>query len=120
MAVLGYDLCSLIVFAVDERGCWLWVGPQVNGYGRHKHQPAHRLVYQLMVGEIPDGLVLDHLCSTRSCVYPDHLEPVTFGENVSRSHTNGHQAHFEARDAYVAARLSEYKWAVEQALMEGL
>lgn len=74
----------------DEQGCWLWQGhinPQT-GYGtrevRGKAWRAHRFSYVHFVGEIPDGLVLDHLCRVRHCVNPDHLEPVTPQENVAR------------------------------------
>lgn len=38
-----------------------------------------------MVGPIPEGLDLDHLCRVRQCVNPDHLEPVTARENLMRS-----------------------------------
>lgn len=75
---------------VDEQGCWLWQG-HINpdtGYGyrqvRGKTWRAHRFSYVHFVGEIPDGLVLDHLCRVRHCVNPDHLEPVTPQENVER------------------------------------
>jgi len=50
---------------------------------------AHRRVYTLLKGAIPDGLTLDHLCRFTSCVNPDHLEPVTAGENVLRGNTAG-------------------------------
>lgn len=74
--------------------CWLWTGQQTyNGYGtfvfrktsKIKGQGAHRAVYRTLVGEIPEGLTLDHLCRVRLCVNPDHLEPVTMAENVRRS-----------------------------------
>jgi hypothetical protein len=45
---------------------------------------AHRLFYEQLVGPIPDGLQLDHLCRVRHCVNPDHLEPVTQTANVLR------------------------------------
>ncbi len=69
-------------------GCWLWLGYVNNqGYGvigkKHK-QRAHRLVYECLVGPIPSGLQLDHKCRVRSCVNPDHLEPVTNRENTLR------------------------------------
>lgn len=68
--------------------CWLWDGliNPVHGYGqvyfgqncsKPRNQPAHRVAYELMIAEIPEGLVIDHLCRVRSCVNPWHLEPVT-------------------------------------------
>lgn len=71
-------------------GCWLWVGAKTDmGYGTYTpyEQPtvlAHRHIYQLLVGPIPDGLVLDHLCRTPLCVNPNRLEPVTQRENCLR------------------------------------
>lgn len=74
----------------SESGCWLWTG-QVDaaGYGRWGARTtgsrlAHRRVYELVVGRIPVGLVLDHLCRVRHCVNPEHLEPVTQRENLRR------------------------------------
>ena len=59
------------------------------GYGRawfkRKMTLAHRLLYEMMVGPIPDGYHIDHLCKNVTCVNPDHLEPVTPGENARRS-----------------------------------
>jgi hypothetical protein len=72
-------------------GCWLWLGfVGADGYGQSKlgkARVAHRIVYEAMVGEIPEGLVIDHLCRTRCCVNPDHLEPVTHRENLLRGET---------------------------------
>ena len=71
-------------------GCWLWTRSQSrDGYGwsslNNKTHQAHRLIYRLLVGEPPEGTVLDHLCRVRHCVNPDHLEPVTPRENQERS-----------------------------------
>lgn len=74
-------------------GCWLWTGPlRADGYGvigaggrGGKTLRTHRLAYELMVGAIPDGLTLDHLCGNTTCCNPDHLEPVTSEENVRRA-----------------------------------
>ncbi len=70
-------------------GCWIWLGWIASiGYGYHmiegKWHCAHRLVYEVYKGTIPEGLQLDHLCRNRWCVNPAHLEPVTFQENISR------------------------------------
>lgn len=79
---------------VDATGpCWQWTGGvNENGYGRFTRAPghpdrlvfAHRWAWQYLVGPIPDGLTLDHLCRNTVCVNPDHLEPVTRAENSSR------------------------------------
>ncbi|MDQ1426633.1 MAG: hypothetical protein QOK39_109 [Acidimicrobiaceae bacterium] len=45
---------------------------------------VHRWSYEQLVGPIPDGLVLDHLCRVTACVNPAHLEPVTLAENFRR------------------------------------
>jgi hypothetical protein len=69
--------------------CWLFKGP-LNwlGYGEvyigGKTKHVHRVVYELMVGPIPNGLSIDHLCRVRHCVNPAHLEPITTRENVLR------------------------------------
>lgn len=74
----------------DRTGeCWLWTG-RLNSYGYAemkldgRYQMAHRVAYQQIVGPIPEGLQLDHLCRVRHCVNPAHLEPVTNRENSLR------------------------------------
>lgn len=70
-------------------GCWLWMGSKTRGYGGLRTKAgvslAHRFAYELLVGPIPDGLPLDHLCRVPACVNPAHLEPVTPAENVRRA-----------------------------------
>lgn len=70
-------------------GCWFWIGAgNRNGYGTsckdNKQAYAHRVVYEYLVGPIPEGLELDHLCRVRCCVNPRHVEPVTPLENMMR------------------------------------
>ena len=75
---------------VDKTGiCWEWTATKLhNGYGQFhlngKTKLAHRISYEIKWGKIPDGLQLDHLCRTRGCVNPDHLEAVTQKVNEQR------------------------------------
>ena len=71
--------------------CWEWSkGLNANGYGtfhaQRRTHAAHRHAWEILVGPIPEGLVLDHLCRNRACVNPDHLEPVSHVENVMRGY----------------------------------
>ncbi|PSJ29819.1 HNH endonuclease [Streptosporangium nondiastaticum] len=98
-------------------GCWTWTGSvKPNGYGQFRVgkrvRTAHRVAYELAHGEIPDGLVIDHLCRRRDCVRPDHLEAVTQRINVRRGISSAahraRQTHccrghaFDAANTYVA------------------
>lgn len=78
-------------YAVDpDTGCWVWQrSTSFQGYGqawyRGKLYRAHRLFYELHRGPIPEGLQIDHMCSNRLCVNPEHLEAVTAIENTRRA-----------------------------------
>jgi hypothetical protein len=72
--------------------CWIWTGHLSKaGYGslryKGKRKPAHRMIYEVLIGEVPDGLELDHLCRRPACVNPKHMEPVTHRENMLRGNT---------------------------------
>lgn len=79
--------------------CWKWMGARTkNGYGyfhvdRRRRHGAHRIAYELMVGPISESLTIDHLCRNRSCVNPEHLEPIPLRENILRG------SGFSARNA---------------------
>lgn len=73
--------------------CWLWTAATTRGYGQFgfegRVQLAHRVAWTLLVGPIPDGLTIDHLCKVKHCVNPAHLEPVTIRENIVRADGTG-------------------------------
>jgi HNH endonuclease len=77
---------------VMDDGCWEWAGAHNrDGYGTAYTTPtgarplgAHRVVYELLIGPIPEGLTIDHLCRNRGCVNPAHMEPVPKRTNLLR------------------------------------
>ncbi len=108
----------LAKFYVDlETGCWVWTGSRTrDSYGWVWFKPrawlAHRLVYELCVGPIPEGLQIDHLCRNRPCVSPSHLEPVTNAENVRRGMGGEwwrRKTHCPQGHAYVEANTYMYR-----------
>jgi hypothetical protein len=78
-------------------GCWEWTAAtNGNGYGKfvagsrtngtRRYVLAHRYAYETVKGDLTSDEVLDHLCLTRGCVNPDHLEVTTNRGNLLRSH----------------------------------
>lgn len=88
---------------IDDKGCWVWQEKSRTSQGYALGQgptglaAAHRLAYEALVGPIPEGLQLDHLCYNPPCINPSHLEPVTRQENMRRARErythckNGHE-----------------------------
>lgn len=73
--------------------CWPWIGALEDGYGRlrigdGRRMPAHRFAWTLANGNVPTGMVIDHLCRNRACCNPAHLEPVTTRTNLLRGQTH--------------------------------
>lgn len=75
--------------------CFTWQGCTTNGYGtiqagkrslagNRVPSYVHVLMYQILVGPIPDGMELDHWCRNRACWNPEHTEPVTRRTNIAR------------------------------------
>lgn len=94
---------------VTEAGCWIWMAScSSGGYGMvsHNGKPAgaHRVAYELLVGPIPDGLDIDHLCRVRCCCNPAHMEPVTRRVNLLRAESlaaiNARKTHCPKGHAY--------------------
>lgn len=87
------DLKKFYLFSnkvsISSDGCWNWTAStHRHGYGffgfNKKVQLSHRVSYQIFLGEIKEGLVLDHLCRNKRCVNPDHLDPVSQKVNMQR------------------------------------
>lgn len=91
----------------DEHGCWIWTGYcKPAGYGQitpgkdewHSRTAyTHVIAYHFLVGPVPEGKQLDHLCRVRRCCNPEHLEPVTSGVNTKRGQAPHVVAHRENR-----------------------
>lgn len=78
---------------IKPSGCWEWMGTKISkgpskGYGYFsvggKWTRVIKWAYEYLIGPIPEGLELDHLCRNRGCVNPYHTEPVTHLVNVRR------------------------------------
>lgn len=82
--------------SISKDDCWLWAGEgDSTGHGRihvgydrrlkrNISEQVYRIMYENMVGEIPAGMELDHLCENPPCINPAHLEPTTHRENTLR------------------------------------
>ena len=73
---------------VKTPSCWFYTGAKNGGYGAitidGKKTVVHKLMYRAVIGEVPEGKELDHLCGIKHCVNPEHLQPVTHLENTRR------------------------------------
>lgn len=96
---LARSLEARIIRSVEEQdGCWIRtaaVNPKtgythvaVQRHGKRTYYYAHRIMYVVKKGLIPDGLTIDHLCERPACCNPKHLRAVTHRANVLRSKKN--------------------------------
>jgi hypothetical protein len=105
---------------LNKRGCMVWQGSLSHGYGRiNVHgslRPVHLVLWEMLVGPLPEGLEPDHLCRNRACAAPWHLEPVTHSVNVKRGDhwkrrvrrcKRGHL--YNTRNTYIATRRNGIK-----------
>lgn len=70
--------------------CWQWFGNKDrHSYGKiwikGKLKTAHRVSYEIFVGEIKEGMAIDHICRNRSCINPKHLRQLTWAQNAMAS-----------------------------------
>lgn len=115
----------LLSIKVDPHsGCWLWQKSiRHNGYGQvHwrgiETHAAHKLSYEVFVGPVPHGKVLDHTCHKpeacgggkscphRRCINPAHLAPATNKENLARGHGPSIGRHLHCLDRIYEMRRS--------------
>ncbi|MBA7686788.1 hypothetical protein ES703_95246 [subsurface metagenome] len=109
---------------ITATGCWEWTAFQHKGYGRVTYNGkgfrAHRLVYQIIRGPIPEETEIDHLCRNHSCINPFHLEPVTHLENCRRGISGPRQKNkcycpeghpYDDENTYVYFNESRGSWA---------
>lgn len=89
---------------IQPNGCQLFTGCKITGYGqlqyRGRKTPAHRLKYELLLGAIPAGMVIDHICHDpltcpggdaclhRACLNVEHMQVTTQRENLSPRRRN--------------------------------
>lgn len=81
-------------FEEDENGCYIWQGyVHPNGYGRlrlgGRTWGTHRLAYELLVGELPEGKWVLHHCDVKLCGNPDHLYAGTPSDNLQDAYDRG-------------------------------
>lgn len=88
------------VSAPDANGCWMWAGRVRSGgrgyfavydseHPKGKHLRASRVAWEMLVGPIPEGLVVCHKCDRPLCVNPSHLFIGTQTDNLADMRSKG-------------------------------
>ena len=100
---------SKVIRSPDPDGCWLWRDACDNwGYGHFyiggRSNQAHRVMYDLVYGPIPEGRVICHRCDVPNCVRPSHLFAGTQRDNIQDAKRKGRVPHGER---HWQARLTE-------------
>jgi hypothetical protein len=73
---------------IHPSGCWAFngdlatYGQFVAGRTIDTKVKAHRFAYETLVGPIPDGCEIHHLCCNPGCVNPAHLAAMTHAEHM--------------------------------------
>lgn len=103
-------------FYISDTGCWVWTASKNNrGYATFKLRGVgvntHRVTYAMFYGDVPAGLHIDHLCRTRNCVNPQHMEAVTHAENMRRAAPHNRKTHCKRGHEYTEGntRLIKYQ-----------
>lgn len=92
------ELAARILARCEPEGdCLVWQGARTKkGYGNirlggrnGRNAYTHRLIYEELVGPIPEGMTIDHVaergCTSKACCNVEHLEVVTYAENNRRA-----------------------------------
>jgi hypothetical protein len=96
---------------ISPTSCWSWRGGKTTGGYAIVRCPdrgvayVHRQMYEALVGPIPKGLQIDHLCRVRHCVNPAHLEPVTNRENTRRGKRGVLKTHCNQGHPWIPANI---------------
>ncbi len=102
-AELARESLSEFYVVDEEAGCWVWNrGRSGGGYGRYRGKPAHRAVWILFHGPIPDGLFICHHCDNPPCVKPEHLFLGTPGDNMQDCIDKGRMPHVPGTPKFCA------------------
>lgn len=106
-----FRFLSKITIPNNPDECWLWRGSCLSsGYGvlaiRGKNKRIHRMMWEIVFGEIPSELFVCHQCDTRNCCNPKHLFLGTTQENTQDKVNKGRQAHNNGLKSGHSAKLN--------------